>query len=156
MAARKSKSKPNGTESGPWRDLLTDDLNTLFSKGASCETISESERRLGLKLPKALAELLQWRDGGLFANKRFVLFSAGEGLHPDETLIAANVGIDPDCPLLNIGRDATYSFGVRKNELRKPDPPVYVYIHEEGTSEEISPNLAAWLVWAKQQAQGRR
>jgi hypothetical protein len=155
MTARKAKAKSSGSESGPPWQLLAGDLSTLVSKGASSDAIDHCEQQLGVKMPKALTELLQWRDGGLFANKRFVLFSAGDGLHPDETLIAANTGIAPDCPLLNIGRDATYSFGFRKNDLRKPDPPVYVYIHEEGTTEEIAPNLASWLVWAKQQSQGR-
>jgi hypothetical protein len=155
MASRKSKAKSSGSESGPPWELLAGYRSTLFSKGASRAVIDHCEQQLGVKLPKALVELLQWRDGGLFANKRFVLFSAGKGLHPDETLLAANAGIDPDCPLLNIGRDATYSFGFRKNNLHTPNPPVCVYIHAEGTAEEIAPNLASWLVWAMQQSQGR-
>jgi len=120
-----------------------------LQKAASAKDLKHLSEDIGVMLPESLVGFLRWRDGGMFANDRFIIYSAGKGVHPEETLVAANTGLPQKHPLLNIARDASYDFGFLKRDLRKKNPPVYVYLHDVDEVEKVAENLCDWLSWAQ-------
>ena len=118
------------------------DLSRLCP-GAQEETIHRVEKELGVILPECLKEFLRFADGGFVGN--FILYSAGDGIHPVERLIPANLSNGPDCPVFVIGREASDDFGF----LRHPDgsfsPEVYFLSHETGERIRAAPTLQDFL-----------
>jgi hypothetical protein len=110
-----------------WLDEMHLDRFQLLP-GASSEQLEMIEALLGVLFPADYREFLQKADGGLIGN--FMLYSAGEGMHSEETLLRANLDRAPQFPLLSIGRDASYDFGFRKGDLSLNDCPIYFYIDE--------------------------
>lgn len=106
--------------------------------GASPEQIRKVEEQLNLRLPNAFAEFLKFADGGSLADGRFIIFAAGKGIHPEETLTAANQNPDAEIPLIFIARDAAEYFGFKKEEILLPDPPIYIYWHEFGEIQKVA------------------
>ena len=99
--------------------------------GASQATITAVETQLGVRFPEEFVEFLLWADGGQIAKKRFIIYSAGNGIHPSETLLQANAHTPPDFPLLVVGRESEEEFGFKKTDLPAPSCPIYFYAHEE-------------------------
>jgi len=95
--------------------------------------VERSKRRPAAALPEAYAKYLAENGAGQIADRRFMLFAQDpeKAIHPAETLQAANSGRAANFPLLLFGRDAMDDFGFRKEDLRKKNPPVWVYDHEE-------------------------
>ncbi len=152
---RKPLSKPKVThhkETKSTTDFaaLVSDKSGLFPQGADQDAIQSTQDIIGLSIPKSLQSFLRWRDGGTFAQKCFIIFSAGEGIHPDETLIAANSDRESDFPILSIARDATYDFGFQKSDLSKADPPIYSFAWEMEKPEQVADSLSDWIIWTEQ------
>ena len=152
---RKTRSKPKVSKAEETKSktdfaALVSDQSGLFPQGADQDSIQSAEDSIGLSIPKSLQSFLRWRDGGTFAAKRFIVFSAGEGIHPDETLIAANSDRGSDFPILSIARDATYDFGFQKSDLSKADPPVYSFAWELEKPEQVADSFSDWIKWAVQ------
>ena len=127
-----------------FEDLFSE--TSQLQEGASQDAIKAVEQKLGLSLTTVLKNLLLWKDGGLFAKDRFLIFSADEGIHDDETLLAANSDLPDGYPLLNIGRDCGTRFGFLLSDLKKRKKiPVYAYFRDEGTTQEIADSLEAWI-----------
>ncbi len=121
-----------------------------LQKGASQDAIKVVGKKLGFSLPIVLKNLLLWKDGGLFAQDRFVIFSADEGIHEDETLVSANSGLPDGYPLLNVGRDCGTRFGFLLSDLKKRKKiAVHAYFQDEGTTQEIADSLEEWIAWAE-------
>jgi len=147
---RDSSTKSDATKSRSHESdfgSLFSDNSFLVDAGATEQEIASVGTQIKLDLPSSLTDFLRWRDGGMFAAKRFIIFSAGKGLHPHETLVAANS--NQDHPLLNIGRDATFDFGFKKGDLSKPDPPVYSYFYETGETDLVAKSFTEWIQWAE-------
>jgi len=133
-------------------DELISDQAGLVSQGATQETIKSVEESIGFLIPEPLKSFLCWRDGGMIAAKGFIVFSAGKGIHRDETLIAANSNRGPDFPIVSIARDAIYDFGFKKSDLKMEDPPIYSFTWEMGKPEKIASSFSAWIKWAEKNA----
>lgn len=121
-----------------------------LQEGAPQDAIKAVEQKLGLSLPTVLKNLLLWKDGGLFAKDRFLIFSVGEGIHEEETLLAANSDLPDGYPLLNIGRDCGTRFGFLLSDLKKRKKiPLHAYFQDEDTTQEIADSLEEWIDWAE-------
>lgn len=114
---------------------------------ADRDLIENVARSLGVHFPQDYVEFLLWADGGILPGKRFLLYSLGPGLHPEETLLAANRDRPADVPLLLIGRDAFEEFGFLKGELVAPKPtsPLYFWQHETETTIQLADSFAAFI-----------
>ena len=115
--------------------------------GAHEKTLREIENKLGIKLPQSFLCFLAWRDGGFLTDKRFIIYSAGKGVHPEETLLASNQNRPLTYPLFNIARDATYEFGFKKDELNTENPTVYAYIRDYDELDKIAETFEEFLSW---------
>ena len=121
-----------------------------LQKGASQAAIKAVEKKLGFSLPTVLKNLLLWKDGGLFAQDRFLIFSAGKGIHDDETMAAANSSLPDGYPLLNIGRDCGTRFGFLLCDLKKSEKiSVHAYFQDERITQKVADSLEEWIVWAE-------
>jgi hypothetical protein len=99
-----------------WITPLNLDRASLFT-GAAPERIDEVEQIIGRRFTSESREFLLFADGGTLHGGRFIVYSAGPGFHPDETLVAANKGRDEDFPLVAVGRDASSDFGFSRERL---------------------------------------
>ncbi len=115
--------------------------------GASINQIESVERELHITFPHDFREFLLYADGGHIAQKRFIIYSVGEGLHPAETLLAANKRQESDFPLLLFGRDAWENFGFLKEDLSGEFCPVYMYLHEEEEVVRIADSFKDFVKW---------
>ena len=119
-----------------WIEALIPDRRN-FLPGATSETISEVEKKLGVILPPSHKEFLRWIDGGQMT-PAYIIYSAGKGIHPEETLLSANESRQTEIPLVFIAREAEEEFAFRVDELDQPDPAVYIYRHEYEIIEKVS------------------
>lgn len=107
-------------------------------------------RRLGVQFPQDYLEFLAFADGGILPGGRLIIYSAGTGIHPSETLLAANEKRPPDFPLVLIARDAYEEFGFLKSDLAALGEtdrvcPVYVFMHETETLERVAECFADFV-----------
>jgi len=133
-----------------WNDIVPDRSGLL--PGADAATIQAVEAEIGMKLPQEFVEFLLWADGGQIAQKRFIVYSAGAGIHPAETLLAANRGHDTAFPLILVGREAEEEFGFRKSDLPARVAPVYFYRHDEDGLDRIAGSFSEFVEWMFKQA----
>lgn len=133
-----------------WNDLIPDRSGLL--PGADAAVIKTVEAELGTTLPQEFVDFLLWADGGLIAHERFIIYSAGAGIHPAETLLAANRDRGEDFPLILVAREAEEEFGFRKSDLPAQSAPVYVYLHEWDEIEKIAGSFREFVAWMFQQA----
>lgn len=94
------------------------------------------EAELKYSFPSEYRELLLTADGGMLTDT-MVLYSAGTGIHPAETLTAANSGRD-GLPLVFIGRFAEEEFGFARSDDKNPQRAVHVYMHETDETRRLS------------------
>lgn len=133
-----------------WDDYVPDRSGLL--PGADAAAIQAVEVTLGTKLPQEFVDFLRWADGGQIARKRFIVYSAGAGIHPAETLLSANRGCDTAFPLLVVGREAEEEFGFKKSDLPAPTSPVYFYRHDEGDLDKIAGSFREFVEWMFKQS----
>lgn len=115
---------------------------------ASSQDIQNTENKLHFRLPKQLREFLLWADGGVLPGERVIIYSAGTGIHPEETLIEANKNRGGEIPLLFFAREAEEEFVFRIEDIEQENIPVYVYQHEEGTLKYIADSFVSFVKWA--------
>ena len=115
---------------------------------ASERDIHNAEDTLNLRLPKQFQEFLLWADGGILPGERVIIYSAGIGIHPEETLIAANKNRQCEEPLLFFAREAEEEFVFKIEDIELENCPVYVYQHEEGTLKIIADSFVSFVKWA--------
>lgn len=116
-----------------WLDELTSLDRADLLPAATPEAVARVELALGTSLPNDFREFLtEFADGGFLHERRFLIYSAGLGLHPDETLVANNLSHEADYPLILAGRDASEEFGFQKTDLPCDSCPVYFASHETG------------------------
>lgn len=115
---------------------------------ASEQDVHNVEDILNLRLPKQFREFLLWADGGLLPGERVIIYSAGIGIHPDETLIAANKNRQCDEPLLFFARESGEEFVFKVEDIELGKDPVYLYQHEEGTTKSIADSFISFVKWA--------
>lgn len=106
--------------------------------GAPAGLLDEVQSKLGVTFPEDFREFLLWRDGGQIADGHFIVFSAGGGLHPMETLLANNSNAPADFPLFAVGRDASNYFGFRKQDMTAYPCPVCFFLHEEDEQDKVA------------------
>src|SRR5688500_2356846 len=92
---------------------------------ARLDAVREAERQLGHELPKDFVELLTVHDGGDICAKRYAIYSVGENRHAQHNLVAANAGLPPEYPLVNIGFGPNEDFGYKKSDVPAEVCPVY-------------------------------
>ena len=119
-----------------WIQTLIADRSNLLP-GASIEEIAEIERKFNISLPAAFKEFLQAVDGGMLT-KNIIVYSAGKGIHPFETLWSSNENRDVEFPIFFIAREAEEEFAFKREDMSLPDPPVYIYLHEYGEIKQVS------------------
>ena len=129
----------------PWDDLVPDSSGLL--PGTDAATIQAVEAELGTKLPGEFVEFLLWADGGQIAQRRFIVYAAGAGIHPGETLLTANRGRDAAFPLILVGREAEEEFGFKKSDLPAQTAPVYFYRHDEDDLDKIAGSFCEFVEW---------
>jgi len=110
-------------------------------------TVQAVEECLGVALPQEFASFLLWADGGQIAQRRFIIYSVGTGIHPSETLVSANRGREADFPLLLAGRESEEEFGFKKEDLPCASAPVYFYVHDEDRLDKIAQSFRAFVQW---------
>ena len=133
-----------------WPDELIHDRGQLLP-GAQSGQLERVETHFGVKFPRDYVEFLMWADGGVLPGGRILLYSVGTGLHPAETIFAANEGRSAHLPLLLIGRDAFEELGflsadVSGIEERPATCPVYLYLHE---TEAIQPIAGSFMCFVE-------
>lgn len=116
--------------------------------GADPGTIANLEAVLGVKLPAEFRSFLEWADGGVLPGRRFIVYSAGEGVHPAETILAANRNRKTSEPFLFVARASEEEFGFRIADLTKEPCAVFVYLHEEDRFAHIAPSFPEFMAWA--------
>ena len=107
--------------------------------GAARETVEQVEQELGVELPEVHKAFLRFADGGVLGI--FIFYSAGDGIHRAERLLAAYRRYGPDCPILAIGRDASDDFGFLRGELSARSPAVYFMSHETWELFQVAPSF---------------
>jgi hypothetical protein len=132
-----------------WLDELLQERSGLLPP-AHPEALRTLACTLGVTFPQEYVDFLLHADGGLWVRNTILFYSVGPGLHPAETLLAANQNRGPGFPLFLIGRFADEEFGfLRKDLTHKEAPPascpVYLYHHETETMEELAPSLAEFV-----------
>lgn len=134
-----------------WPAEIVPDRTGLLP-GASPATITAVETQLDIRFPQELIEFLLWADGGQIARKRFIIYSAGAGIHPAETLLSANRGCEAAFPLLLVGREAEEEFGFKKSDLLAQTSPVYFYRHDEDDLDKIAGSFREFIEWMFKQS----
>ena len=137
-----------------WHELVPDSSSLL--PGADQSLLSQIQEQIEVSLPSDFENFLHWRDGGNFASNRFGIYSAGKGVHPDETLLSANINRPDDFPLLLVGSDASEEFGFLKSDLPCRTCPVYFYLHETEVLDKVADSWHEFLVWCENQANDHR
>ena len=127
-----------------WIQSLIANRSNLLP-GASTEEITEIERKFNISLPVAFKEFLQAVDGGMLT-KNIIVYSAGKGIHPMETLWSANENRDVEFPIFFIAREAEEEFAFKREDMSLPDPPVYIYLHEYGEIKKVSKSFKDFIV----------
>ena len=127
-----------------WNETIGTANHNLLP-GATPSSVASAEAQLGTALPSEYKEFLKFADGGYLNNRTIILFSAGKGVHPSETLAAANHSLPADHPLLIIGRTAYEDFGFRRSDLALPSPAVFLYRHEGRRLTKLAESLQTFL-----------
>ena len=96
------------------------------------------EKSLKVKLNTEHKNYLLKIDGGFLPGKKIIVYSAGNGIHPDETLISANNNRKDVNHLFFIARDSSNEFVFKKDDLNKKSIPVYLYNYEEKTLQKVA------------------
>jgi hypothetical protein len=130
-----------------WPDDIIKDRTRLMPPAdpAIIETVAA---KLGVRFPADFVDFLRFSDGGVLPGGAVLVYSAGTGPHPAETILAANGGRPPEFPLLLIARDAYEEYGFLKSELaQKNDQPcaVYKFYHETEEIERAAPSFADFV-----------
>ncbi len=128
-----------------WDDIVPDRSGLL--PGASMAAVQAVEECLGVPLPQEFVSFLLWADGGQIAQRKFIVYSAGAGIHPSETLLSANRGLEGDFPLLLAGRESEEEFGFKKSDLPSVSAPVYFYVHDEGHLDKTANSFREFVQW---------
>jgi hypothetical protein len=128
-----------------WDDVVPDRSGLL--PGADAVIVQSVEAELGMRLPQEFVDFLLWADGGQIAQRRFIVYSAGAGIHPSETLLAANRGRDAGFPLILVGREAEEEFGFKKSDLPSRSAPVYFYRHDEDGLDKVAGSFREFVEW---------
>lgn len=102
----------------------------------SSSAVDAIEADLKYRFPREYREFLETADGGLLTDT-VILFSAGKGIDPSETLRTANHD-RPGLPLVLVGRFADEEFGFSRNDASDPARSVYVYEHETGEVRKVA------------------
>ncbi len=104
--------------------------------------VKKIETDLNYRLPEEYKEFLLFADGGMLTDN-VILFSAGAGIHPAETLRAAN-NDRQDLPIFLIGRFADEEFGFLRKDTDDSHRPVYLYEHEVGDTKKLADSFEAF------------
>jgi len=117
--------------------------------------IDQVLKQLGVRLPQDYLDFLHFADGGVLPGGTMIVYSAGPGIHPSETLLAANRDRPRDFPMLLVSRDAYEEYGFLKSELKQLEQgsrlcPVYRYRHENEEVEQVAPSFREFVEWAMQ------
>ena len=137
-----------------WDERVPDKSGLL--PGADAARIQAVETDLGIELPREFIDFLLWADGGIIA-RWIIIYSAGEGIHPSETLLKANRGLwNGNFPLITVGSDGGEAeFGFKKSDLPADSAPVYCcYI--DGSDEDIwrvADSFGEFVEWMFKQAE---
>ena len=105
--------------------------------------IDAVEADLKYTFPHEYRGFLQSADGGMLSDA-VILFSAGRGIDPSETLRAANqsrLGL----PLVLVGRFADEEFGFLRSDTSDPARSVYVHEHETGGLRKLADSFEGFL-----------
>jgi hypothetical protein len=127
-----------------WLDDIIKDRAGLMD-GANPRDITDVQDQLGVVLPSDFVQFLTWADGGFLPGKKFIVYSVGSGIHPSETLTAANKNRPLNFPLVAIGCDAEDDFGFKKSDLPAASCPVYFYNHEEDRLDRVADSFSEFL-----------
>lgn len=109
----------------------------------SASALKSIEADLGYRFPEEYQDFLLFADGGM-PTDNVILFSAGKGIHPAETLRSAN-NDRQNLPLVFIGRFAEEEFGFLRNDCEKHRRPVHVYEHETGRTKQLASSFEAFM-----------
>jgi SMI1-KNR4 cell-wall len=101
------------------------------------------EEELKFRLPEEYKQFLLFADGGT-PTEHVILFSCGHGIHPAETLRAANKDREK-LPVYFIGRFAEEEFGFLRKDTGKLQRPVYLYEHETCESRKLADSFEEFL-----------
>ena len=101
------------------------------------------EMDLKYTFPDEYHDFLLAADGGILTDA-VILFSAGQGIDPSETLLAANLD-RPGLPVVLVGRFADEEFGFLRSEMSAPTRGVYVYKHETDGLRKIADSFEGFL-----------
>ncbi len=138
-----------------WRETIGRESDGLLP-GATASIIAGVEADIGLRLPASYKEFLAFADGGYLDSKTILLFAAGKGIHPSETLVASNRSLPVEHPLFIIGRTASEDFGFMKSDLQLSSPAVYIYRHEIRRLTKIADSFEDFLHQPRQLDQRSR
>ncbi|RMH13536.1 MAG: SMI1/KNR4 family protein [Gammaproteobacteria bacterium] len=105
--------------------------------------LASIETKLRYTFPSEYREFLLTADGGMLTDG-VMLYSAGTGIHPAETLAAANSNRG-DAPLVFIGRFDEEEFGFKISDEEDQHRPVYVYMHETGEIRKIADSFKSLI-----------
>jgi hypothetical protein len=132
------------------RKLVTSKYKNVLSRKkllppATEKSLNLIEKKLGITLPSELKDFLKWADGGILSGGKFIIYSAGKGVHPEETLLAANKRRNTSEPLLFFARESEEEFVFKHRDLNKKNCPVYVY--ENKKLSKISKSFESFILW---------
>ena len=117
---------------------------------ADTATIENLVHRLGVSFPHDYLDFLRFADGGVLPGGTVIIYSAGPGIHPQETLLAANENRSSEFPLVVVARDAYEEYGFLKADLAQlphttATCPVYRYRHETESLEKVADSFADFI-----------
>lgn len=91
-------------------------------------------------IPTEYINLLKIADGGLWQNKRVIMYSCGNSMPADDQVLAANNNRS-DAPLFFIGRFSEDEFGYRLEGLSTDTDTIFVLDHETDEIHEVATDL---------------
>jgi len=133
-----------------WHGEIIQDRTGLLPP-ADPATIESVAARLGVHFPADFVDFLRFADGGILPGGTILVYSAGTGIAPAETILAANECRPPEFPLLLIARDAYEEYGFLKSELaslatnENQKCAVYRFYHETEEIEKVADSFADFI-----------
>jgi hypothetical protein len=135
-----------------WPETVISDRSGL-KPPADPRDIQRVAERMGVRFPRDYIDFLRFADGGVLPGGTMIVYSVGSGVHPSETLLAANQSRLENFPLVLIARDAYEEYGFLKSELAELSVKdrkcgVYRYWHETEHIELIALSFSEFVEWA--------